>query len=121
MATTTAEETQPGSFYRPTRDTIGGVYYTRPKTTKRTNPKALVARLEERGDPLAAFWRAMLRLHPDAVLLKQHQRGRCVLNTTPEDKPTKSNRWEITRVVLMPPGQKLRIVRRPPGYGGRSE
>ena len=107
MATVKASEATPGAIYKRTRTEMGGIYYKRPKVTSRTNPKRMVNRLEEKGEPLAGFWRSVLKKYPNAVLLKEYHRGRCIFS---------GKRWELTRWVLMAPDAKLRAVKRPPGY-----
>jgi hypothetical protein len=107
MAVTLAHQTTPGCYYRRTTFSQPGVYYTRPKTTKKTNPGAWVARLVTKRDPLGSYWSLRLKAVPDSVLLCLYHRGTSTFT---------GERWEVKRYVLVPPDFRLRQVKTRPGY-----
>ena len=54
MATIEARQSEPGTIYRPTRGRPG-VFYTRPKETKKRNARTWINRLLTKGDPFPHF------------------------------------------------------------------
>ena len=102
----TANETAPGKVYRLTRSKSKGHYYTRPKRTKKLNPRAFVVRLEIVRDSSAYYWAAILRQHPDAVLMRRFDRFTAMNGTSSE----------TSRLVLVAPETTLRKVQAKPGY-----
>ncbi len=105
-----ASEAMPGRYYRPTVCQFAGIYYVRPKPSRRNSPRAFVDRMVAKRDPLGGYWFQILKAHPGAVLMREHHRG---LSTTTGE------RWEITRTVLLVPTLRLREVKTRPGYTGR--
>ena len=99
-----ASQAQPDRIYRSTTPEPG-CFYTKPR---RLRPRQYVDRLVIKGDALGGFWFQVLKANPDAVLMQHHHRG----------VDMAGNRWEITRSVLMPPGEHLRESQTRPGYGG---
>ncbi len=102
-----ASQTVAGEVYRETRPERG-VYYMRPKGSKRNTPKALVLRLTNSGKPLAGYWSGFLKDHPTAVLMIRYMRG---LSTLTGEK------WETKDYVLLSADRKMRAVQTKPGYG----
>jgi len=102
----TAAETVHGKVYRLTRSKSKGHYFTRPRRSKKSNPRAFVTRLVIRGDEVAYYWASILRQHPDAVLMRRFDRF-----TT-----THGTNSETSRLVLIAPETALREVQAKPGY-----
>ena len=103
----TADQTVPGKVYKTSRVGPLGplVWYTRPKTTKRTNPTALAAAMVIRRDSQGHAWTRKLKADPTLVLLEEHQRGEDFISAT---------KWEVSRYVLVPADYRLREVKRAP-------
>lgn len=106
----TANETTPGKVYRLTRSKFKGHYYTRPRRSKKSNPRAFVVRLEIVRDSSAYYWAAILRQHPDAVLMRRFDRFTA----------TNGTNSETSRLVLIAPQTALREVQAKPGYKANS-
>jgi len=104
----TANETTPGKVYRLTRSKSKGHYFTRPRRSKKSNPRAFVSRLEIRRDSSAYYWAAILRKNPRAILMRRFDRF-----TT-----THGTNSETSRLVLIAPETALREVQAKPGYKG---
>jgi hypothetical protein len=105
----TANYTEPGKIYRLTRSAFPGHYYTRPIGRKIT-PEAFVARLEARRQSSAYYWAAVLRQHPDAVLMRRFDR---YLSMDGSGK-------EIARLVLLPSETVLREVKKRPNFKSKT-
>ena len=108
MAVVLADHTEPGSYYRRTTvSNTPGVYYMRPKHSKRMNPQAWVAKIVEKGDPLGTYWAHTLKAEPDCVLMCRYHRGTSSFS---------GEKWETKRYILVTPDMRFREVQTRPGY-----
>lgn len=97
---TTADQAQPGTMYRPTRNAFRGTWFTLPR-----NPAKIIRRLHQKHTLTCSQVALLLRIQNGGILAYRHIRRRL---------SGSQDLYVSKQLVALPPNTRLRAIKTRP-------